>query len=74
MPGTSRTVDHRDGGFGWNLQELATARKYRLPVTLVVFNDGHFRNVRAIQKRQFGAEVAVELENPDFSLLGRAWT
>jgi len=29
LPGTSRTVDHRDGGFGWNLQELATARKYR---------------------------------------------
>ncbi|GMV02280.1 MAG: acetolactate synthase I/II/III large subunit [Burkholderiales bacterium] len=62
-----------DGGFGWNLQELATARKYQLPVTLVIFNDGHFGNVRAIQKREFGAEVAVELSNPDFPLLGRAF-
>ncbi len=62
-----------DGGFGWSYQELATARKYRLPVTLVVFNDGHFGNVRAIQRRLFGAEVAVELENPDFALLARAF-
>jgi len=62
-----------DGGFGWNLQELATARRYQLPLTLVVFNDGHYGNVRAIQKREFGAEVAVELANPDFQLLGRAF-
>lgn len=62
-----------DGGFGWNLQELATAQRYKLPVTLVVFNDGHYGNVRAIQKREFGAEVAVELANPDFKLLAAAF-
>ncbi|MFL9898677.1 thiamine pyrophosphate-binding protein [Paraburkholderia fungorum] len=64
-----------DGGFGWNLQELATARKYNLPVTLVVFNDGHFGNVRAIQKRVFGPDnqVAVELQNPDFVALAQAF-
>lgn len=62
-----------DGGFGWNLQELATAKRYNLPITLVVFNDGHFGNVRAIQKRVFGAEVAVDLCNPDFQLLAEAF-
>ncbi|WP_158904881.1 thiamine pyrophosphate-dependent enzyme [Burkholderia sp. L27(2015)] len=64
-----------DGGFGWNLQELATARKYNLPVTLVIFNDGHFGNVRMIQKRVFGPEneVAVALENPDFLALAAAF-
>lgn len=62
-----------DGGFGWNLQELATAYRYQLPVTLIVFNDGHYGNVRAIQKREFGAEVAVELANPDFGLLAKAF-
>jgi acetolactate synthase-1/2/3 large subunit len=62
-----------DGGFGWNMQELATAQRYRLPVTLVVFNDGYYGNVRAIQKREFGAEVAVELANPDFLLLAQAF-
>ncbi len=62
-----------DGGFGWNMQELATAKRYRLPVTLVVFNDGHYGNVRAIQRREFGQEVAVELANPDFQLLAKAF-
>jgi acetolactate synthase-1/2/3 large subunit len=64
-----------DGGFGWGMQELATARKYNLPVTLVIFNDGHFGNVRAIQKRVFGADrqTAVVLENPDFLPLAAAF-
>ena len=62
-----------DGGFGWNMQELATAQRYRLPVTLIVFNDGYYGNVRAIQKREFGAEVGVDLANPDFELLARAF-
>lgn len=64
-----------DGGFGWNLQELGTARKYKLPVTLVVFNDGYFGNVRAIQDRLFGTgnEVGVELANPDFQVLAKAF-
>lgn len=62
-----------DGGFGWNLQELATARKYHLPVTIVVFNDQHFGNVRAIQKGQFGYETAVDLYNPDFPTLAKAF-
>lgn len=62
-----------DGGFGWNMQELATARRYNLPVTLIVFNDGHYGNVRSIQKREFGAEVAVDLTNPDFRSLAQAF-
>jgi acetolactate synthase I/II/III large subunit len=64
-----------DGGFGWNLQELATARRYRVPVALVVFNDGHFGNVRLMQKCSFGADctAAVELENPDFLALAAAF-
>ena len=64
-----------DGGFGWNLQELATARKYDLPVTLVVFNDGHLGNIRATQKRVFGLDkaFAADLENPDFVALAKAF-
>lgn len=64
-----------DGGFGWNLQELATARKYSLPVTLIIFNDGYFGNVRAIQHNLFGPqhEIAVDLQNPDFGLLAAAF-
>jgi acetolactate synthase-1/2/3 large subunit len=62
-----------DGGFGWNLQELATARKYNIPVAVVVFNDGHFGNVRRMQLDQFGQEYGVALQNPHFDRLASAF-
>lgn len=62
-----------DGGFGWGLQELATARRYNLPVTLVVFNDGHYGNVKSIQFNTFGRNYITELANPRFEDLARAF-
>lgn len=62
-----------DGGFGWNLQELATARKYNISVAIVVFNDGYFGNVRRMQHDQFGQEYGVELQNPHFDRLASAF-
>ena len=62
-----------DGGFGWSLQELATAAKYNLNLSTVVFTDGRFGNVQRIQRRVFGREFAVELSNPDFQLLAKAF-
>ena len=40
-----------DGGFGWTLQELATAARYKLNHIVVVFADGAFANVRGLQQR-----------------------
>lgn len=62
-----------DGGFGWGLQELATARRYRLNVTAVVFNDGRFGNVHRIQKRVFGETFASGIVNPEFVALATAF-
>ncbi|WP_028349732.1 thiamine pyrophosphate-binding protein [Bradyrhizobium murdochi] len=62
-----------DGGFGWGLQELSTARKYDLNVTIVVFNDGHFGNVRKMQQDQFGKEFGVQLCNPRYDRLAAAF-
>jgi acetolactate synthase I/II/III large subunit len=62
-----------DGGFGWGLQELSTARKYDLNVTIVVFNDGHFGNVRKMQQDQFGEEFGVQLCNPKYDRLAAAF-
>lgn len=61
-----------DGGFGWNLQELATAKKYRIGLISVVFTDGHFGNVRRIQREDFGRTIGTELANPEFVRL--AWS
>ncbi len=63
-----------DGGFGWNMQELATARKYGIGVVTVVFNDNAFGNVRRTQMDRFGGRlIASDLVNPDFVALGAAF-
>ncbi len=62
-----------DGGFGWGMQELATARRYNLRVTVVVFHDGYFGNVRRMQQEQFAHPFADALQNPDFALLAQAF-
>ncbi len=62
-----------DGGFGWCLQELSTAKKYNLPLVTVVFADGHFGNVRALMNEQFGESYQTELGNPDFVALAKAF-
>jgi len=58
-----------DGGFGWALQELATAARYGLNVAVVVFADGRYGNVR----RTFGQEFATEIYNPNFQALAAAF-
>ena len=39
-----------DGGVQMNIQEFATAMRYRLPVTLIVLNNGFLGNVRQWQQ------------------------
>lgn len=72
-PGRMVVSINGDGGFGWNLQELATARKYDVNVAIIVFNDGHFGNVRKMQQDQFGQAFGVDLFNPDFERLAAAF-
>jgi acetolactate synthase-1/2/3 large subunit len=56
-----------DGGFLFTSNELATAIRHRIPLTVIVFNDGAFGNVRRTQEEQFGNRViASDLANPDF--------
>lgn len=63
-----------DGGFGWNLQELSTAKKHGINLVTVVFDDGAFGNVRRTQRTRFDGRVAgTELHNPDFVALAEAF-
>ncbi len=56
-----------DGGFLFTAQELATAVQFRIPVVIVLVNDGAYGNVRRIQADQFGNRlIACDLRNPDF--------
>jgi len=63
-----------DGGFGWSLQELATARRYGIGVVTVLFNNDAFANVRRTQLEEFGGRVlGSELTNPDFVALAESF-
>jgi acetolactate synthase-1/2/3 large subunit len=56
-----------DGGFLFTSNELATAMHHRIPLTVIVFSDGAFGNVRRIQEEQYGNRlIASDLTNPDF--------
>lgn len=63
-----------DGGLGWTLPELATAKQYGLGVVCVVFNDGAYGNVRRTQLAEFdGRTLGTDLVNPDFASLAAAY-
>ncbi|MBC2906919.1 thiamine pyrophosphate-dependent enzyme [Streptomyces cupreus] len=63
-----------DGGFCWNMQELATARRYGIAVTAVVFNDNAYGNVRRIQADEFeGRFIGSDLTSPDFVRLAESF-
>ena len=56
-----------DGGFMYNVQELATAMLHGINVVALVFNDGAYGNVRRMQRELYGNRViASDLVNPDF--------
>jgi acetolactate synthase-1/2/3 large subunit len=66
-PGRKVVLATGDGGFMYQATELATAVHHKLPVVVVVFDDGAFGNVRRIQEMQYGNRlIACDLTNPDF--------
>lgn len=63
-----------DGGFLFTMPELSVLAQQQIPLTTVVFADGHFGNVRRIQERSYGERfIASELHNPDFVQLAQSF-
>lgn len=63
-----------DGCFMMTGQELATAVQYRLPVVIIVVNNGMYGTIRMHQERNYPARViGTDLANPDFPALARAY-
>ena len=63
-----------DGGFLMSGMELATAVQERLPVVVVLVNDNSLTLIRATQERRYGGRfIGVDLRNPDFEALARAF-
>ncbi len=63
-----------DGGFFYNVQELATMAQQKLPVVAIVFNDNAYGNVKRSQETRFGGRyIASDLYNPDMIKLADAF-
>ena len=63
-----------DGGFMYNVQELATAVQQKINAVVIVFNDSAFGNVLRDQRDRFQGRVyGSELHNPDFMTLAKAF-
>jgi acetolactate synthase-1/2/3 large subunit len=63
-----------DGCFQMCAQELATMVQERLPIIVIVANNGMLATIRMHQERRFpGRVIGTDLVNPDFAALARAF-
>ncbi|HXG12883.1 MAG TPA: thiamine pyrophosphate-binding protein [Gemmataceae bacterium] len=63
-----------DGCFQITGMELATAVQEKLPVVVILVNDGSLSLIKAIQQRRYqGRYLGVDLLNPDFGLFAKAF-
>jgi acetolactate synthase-1/2/3 large subunit len=63
-----------DGGFMYNVQELATAVKHGIDIVAIVFADGAYGNVRRMQKVDYGNRlIGVDLHNPHFPKMAESF-
>lgn len=63
-----------DGGALFAIGELATAVHYEIPLTVIVFKDNAYGNVRMLQQDFYGGRViASDLTSPDFVKLAESF-
>lgn len=63
-----------DGSFGMNLNELATAVSYNLPLVIIIMNNKSLGMVKQWQKAAFGRTAQTELKRKtDFAKLAEAF-
>jgi thiamine pyrophosphate-dependent acetolactate synthase large subunit-like protein len=62
-----------DGAFLFSVQELATAVQLRLPIPIVVADNGGYAEIRDAMDSRGIPRVGVDLETPDLPALGRAF-
>ncbi len=61
-----------DGGLAMSGMEILTAVRERIPITVIIFNDGALGQIRAQQLSSYGHSHGTELLNPDLSLFAEA--
>ncbi|MES2611863.1 MAG: thiamine pyrophosphate-binding protein [Pseudomonadota bacterium] len=62
-----------DGAFGFTLNELDTARRYRLPVITMIHNNAAWGVIRMGQKMGLDFEMGTALEDTDYAAIARGF-
>ena len=55
-----------DGGFMMNSQEIETAVRLGLNITVIIFNDNKYGLIEWHQLRHYGRKSHIDVTNPDF--------
>jgi acetolactate synthase-1/2/3 large subunit len=72
-PGRPVVVLVGDGAFMFTVQELMTAVEQRLPIPVVVVDNGGYAEIRAQMDERGIPRTGVDLERPDFAALGQVF-
>lgn len=72
QPGRQIVSLSGDGGLTMLLGDLLTLRQHKLPVKIVVFNNGSLAFVELEMKAAGYLEIGTELDNPNFAVLAQA--
>jgi len=63
-----------DGDFLMTGQEFATAAQYKLPIIVLIFDNGSLGTIRMHQEREYPGRVsATDLVNPDFAAMAKSF-
>ena len=73
QPGRTVALVTGDGSFGFTLNELDTARRYRLPVLSIVHNNAAWGIIGAGQRRALGFELGTALDGTDYAAIARGF-
>ncbi|MCZ1003996.1 thiamine pyrophosphate-dependent enzyme [Streptomyces mirabilis] len=73
MPGRQVVALSGDGGLQFTVQELATAAQLRLPLPVVVFDNGGYGEIRDEMAARGDRPTAVDLAPVDLPALARAY-
>lgn len=72
QPGRQVVSMSGDGGFTMLMGDLITLTQMKLPVKIVIFNNGVLGFVALEMKASGFIETGVDLQNPDFAVMARA--
>ena len=72
QPGRQVVSMSGDGGFAMLMGDLITLTQMKLPVKVVIFNNGVLGFVALEMKASGFVETGVDLQNPDFAAMARA--